>query len=105
MVGSAGSLESPLLGPCEGLDSELGHVVEYDGVKLGGVEEMPAKAISALLGSVGGLLVLGPSLPFGLPDLTGLSRLGRGMFEPSVETGPRGLWRWPWSCLSQPRSR
>ena len=35
------------------MDSELGHVVEQDGVELRDVVEMPATAVSVLLVSVG----------------------------------------------------
>ena len=53
-----------LLCGAAGLDSKLGYVVEQDGVELGGVAEMTAKAFSALLVSVAGILMPGPSLSF-----------------------------------------
>ena len=54
------ALAWPLCG-IDGMDLELGHVVEHDGVALGGLAEMPAMTVSALLGSVDGVLVPGPS--------------------------------------------
>ena len=53
-----------LLGGAAGLQSELGHVVDPDGVELRGVAEMPETAVSPLLESAGGLLVLVSNLSF-----------------------------------------